>query len=128
MKSKNQKRVLAVDDETFVLRIIEDKLKSVNITVLTAENGKEAVEIAKKNQPHLILLDWMLPDIEGLTVLKMLKKQPQTAKIPVIMLTAKGEPSDEEECLRAGAVKFITKPFSPREILEIVQQILAKNP
>jgi two-component system alkaline phosphatase synthesis response regulator PhoP len=122
MKNRDQKKVLAVDDEAFVLRIIEDKLESANIAVLTAKNGQEAIEIAKKNQPHLILLDWMLPDIDGLTVLKILKKQPQTTNIPVIMLTAKGQPSDEEACLEAGAIKFITKPFSPRELLEIVQQ------
>jgi CheY-like chemotaxis protein len=127
MKSKDRKKVLAVDDEAFVLRIIEDKLESADITVLTAESGQKAIEVARKNQPHLILLDWMLPDIDGLTLLKILKKQPQTTRIPVIMLTAKGQPSDEEECLRAGAVKFITKPFSPREILEIVQKILAKT-
>ena len=118
------KRVLAVDDERFVVRMIEDILREGGIEALSASSGEEAVEKARANQPDLVLLDWMMPGMSGLEACRVLKVDPRTAHIPIVMLTAKGQAS-EEEAKRAGAIDYLTKPFSPRKLLQLIEGYLA---
>lgn len=118
------KRVLIVDDEGFVVRMIEDMLREGEIEALSAFSGEEAIEKARAEQPDLVLLDWMMPGMSGLEACRVLKKDPRTARIPIVMLTAKGQLRDEEEAKRAGAIDYLTKPFSPRKLLQLIEGYL----
>jgi len=118
------KRVLAVDDERFVVRMIEDILREGGIEALSAFSGEEAVEKTRAEQPDLVLLDWMMPGMSGLEACRALKVDPRTAHIPIIILTAKAQASDEEEAKRAGAIDHLTKPFSPRKLLQLIEGYL----
>lgn len=117
-------RVLVADDEAFVGRMIADALRSAGIEPLLASNGLEAIRIAKTEKPDLILLDWMMPKLSGIEVCRDLKRDPQTSYIPVLMLTVRAQVSDEEEGRQAGATHYLTKPFSPRKLLMLVQELL----
>jgi len=116
--------ILVVDDEPDILNLLEYNLKKAGYAVLQAKDGPEAIELAVKKQPDLILLDVMLPDMEGTEVLKRLKSKDATASIPVIMLTAKGEEIDKVVGFELGAEDYITKPFSPRELILRLKAVL----
>lgn len=120
-------KVIVIDDEPFILMMIEDKLKKAKIDVITLRDGKNAVEIIKKELPDLIILDWMMPEISGIEVCRILKKDPDLHHIPIFMLTAKGQDSDEQLGLRCGVTRYITKPFSPKSLLEMVQETIEKD-
>ncbi len=120
-------KILAVDDETDILNLLSYNLKKAGFSVLTAEDGPEALDIAGKECPALIVLDIMLPNMEGTEVLKRLKGEGGTRNIPVIMLTAKGEEIDRIVGLELGADDYITKPFSPRELILRVRAILKRG-
>ncbi|MCK4739770.1 MAG: response regulator [Deltaproteobacteria bacterium] len=120
-------KILTVDDEADILNLLSYNLKKTGYFVSQAEDGPEAIEIAKKERPDLILLDIMLPNMEGTEVLRRLKADPDTSNIPVIMLTAKGEEIDRIVGLELGAEDYITKPFSPRELLLRVKAILKRK-
>src|SRR6187431_1767348 len=109
--------VLVVDDETDILELITFNLQRQGLTVLTAENGIEAVRVAKDKTPDMIVLDLMLPGKDGFTVYKELRADPRTSSIPVLMLTAKGEVNDRIAGLELGADDYVTKPFSPKELV-----------
>ncbi len=121
------KKILAVDDEKDILKLLEYNLGKAGFDVICAEDGPEAIDIAKREQPDLIILDVMLPNTEGTEVLKALKKDFITDKIPVIMLTAKGEELDRVVGLELGADDYIVKPFSPKELLLRVNVLLRKK-
>lgn len=116
--------ILVVDDEPDILNLLEYNLKKAGYAVLQAKDGPEAIGLAVKKQPDLILLDVMLPDMEGTEVLKRLKSSAATAPIPVIMLTAKGEEIDKVVGFELGAEDYITKPFSPRELILRLKAVL----
>jgi phosphate regulon transcriptional regulator PhoB len=120
------KRVLVADDEPDVLNLVSLNLKGAGFTVLQAEDGLTALQQAKESLPALIVLDLMLPEMSGLEVCKVLKKDAQTAQIPVIMLTAKAEEIDRIVGLELGADDYITKPFSPRELVLRVKSVLRR--
>lgn len=120
------KRILVADDEPDVLNLVSLNLKSAGYTVLHAEDGLSALQQARESLPALIVLDLMLPEMSGLEVCKVLKKEPQTAQIPIIMLTAKAEEIDRIVGLELGADDYITKPFSPRELLLRVKSVLRR--
>lgn len=123
------KRILVADDEPDVLNLVTLNLKSAGFTVLQAEDGNAALQQARENLPSLIVLDLMLPEMSGLEVCKVLRKEPQTAQIPVIMLTAKAEEIDRIVGLELGADDYITKPFSPRELILRIKSVLRRvNP
>ena len=124
--SVKSKRILVVDDEEDILNLLSYNLKKAGFDVLTAEDGPEALELAVKELPGLILLDIMLPNMEGTEVLKRLKANPSTAGVPVIMLTAKGEEIDRIVGFELGADDYITKPFSPRELILRVRAIFKR--
>ena len=119
--------ILAVDDEEDVLELVRYNLDKNGYKVQTATSGEEAIEKARAKLPDLIILDIMLPGINGLDVCKRLKNDPKTDKIPVIMLTAKGEESDIITGLEIGADDYIAKPFSPKVLVARVRRILHRT-
>jgi two-component system phosphate regulon response regulator PhoB len=120
-----KKRVLVVDDEPDTVELIEFNLTNAGYDIVTAIDGAEALRKARAAEPDLIILDVMLPEIDGLQVCKLLRHDPATAKIPVLMLTAKAAEVDRILGLELGARDYVTKPFSPRELLLRVRNLLA---
>jgi two-component system phosphate regulon response regulator PhoB len=123
MKSK----ILVVDDETDAVDLIEFNLKGAGYDVVAANDGAEALRKARSVLPALIILDLMLPEIDGMEVCKQLKRDPATAKIPIIMLTAKAAEIDRVLGLELGADDYVTKPFSPRELVLRVKNMLKRG-
>jgi two-component system phosphate regulon response regulator PhoB len=119
--------VLVVDDETDILEMVALNLERQQFTVLTADNGITAVQVAREKLPDLIVLDLMLPGMDGFSVFKELRADPRTASIPVLMLTAKGDVNDRIAGLELGADDYITKPFSPRELLLRIRAVLKRS-
>ncbi len=120
-------KVLVFDDEPFILMMIEEKLKKANIDVKTFRESKNAVDIIRKEMPDLVILDWMMPEISGIEVCKMLGEDPDLDNIPIFMLTAKGQDSDEKLGIQCGVTRYITKPFSPKLLLELIQETIGKD-
>lgn len=119
------KKVLIVDDHAEVRRLVEMTLRVDDYEILQAQNGKEAIEIARNNKPDLIIMDIMMPgNIDGLKATRILKDDPETKDIIIIMLTAKGQEFDKEKGLEAGADDYFTKPFSPLELIKKVEEVL----
>jgi two-component system KDP operon response regulator KdpE len=116
-------RILVVDDEQRMVRFIRLNLEHDGFEVISAFNGKEALEKVRNALPNLVLLDVMLPDISGF---KILKKIREFSSVPVIMLTAKGEENDRVRGLEWGADDYVTKPFSPRELVSRVKAVLRR--
>ena len=127
MQKAQQSRILVVDDEPDILNLLEYNLKRAGFQAILAKDGPEAIEAAKAHRPDLVLLDIMLPDMEGTEVLRRLKAVEATASIPVIMLTAKGEEVDKIVGFELGAEDYITKPFSPRELILRVKAVLKRT-
>jgi DNA-binding response OmpR family regulator len=121
---KTRYKILAVDDEQRMVRFIQLNLEQDGFEVVTAYNGKEALEQVRTQLPDLILLDIMLPDINGFEVLKKIR---EVNNVPVIMLTAKGEEDDRIQGLELGADDYITKPFSPRELVSRIRAVLRRT-
>ncbi len=119
--------ILAVDDEPDVLELIEFNLKAAGFDVAKTIDGAEALKKARTLLPSLILLDLMLPEVDGLEVCKILRRDPVTAGIPIIMLTAKAGEIDRVLGLELGADDYVTKPFSPRELVLRVKAILRRQ-
>src|ERR1700749_2936034 len=120
------KRILVADDEPDVLQLVSTNLKNAGYNVLKAEDGLSALEQARQTSPALFVLDLMLPEMSGLEVCKVLKRETATNRIPVIMLTAKAEEVDRIVGLELGADDYITKPFSPRELVLRVKSVLRR--
>ncbi len=114
------KKVMVIDDEPFILMMIEDKFKRAGLDVVTLRESKGAMEVIKREKPDLIILDWMMPEVSGIDLCKQIKTDPEVSSIPIFMLTAKGQEDDEKLGLSCGADRYITKPFSPRTLLEVV--------
>ena len=127
MQKPAQVRILVVDDEPDILNLLEYNLKRAGFQAILAKDGPEAIEAAKAHRPDLVLLDIMLPDMEGTEVLRRLKALEATSLIPIIMLTAKGEEVDKIVGFELGAEDYITKPFSPRELILRVKAVLKRS-
>jgi DNA-binding response OmpR family regulator len=117
-------KVMVIDDEPFILMMIEDKLRRAGIDVVTLRESVGAVEKIRQEMPDLIILDWMMPEISGIEICKTIKSDPALSDIPIFMLTAKGQEDDEKLGLKSGVDRYITKPFSPRGLLEVVLENL----
>jgi two-component system KDP operon response regulator KdpE len=117
------KKILVVDDEERMLRFIRLNLEHDGFQVIEAVKGHEALDKMRTGMPDLILLDVMLPDLDGFEVLKMVR---EISNIPIIMLTAKGEEDDRVKGLELGADDYVTKPFSPRELVSRVKAVLRR--
>ncbi len=116
--------VLIVDDAPLNLQVLEGMLGSANIPAIKAQNGKEGIEFARLHRPDLILLDIMMPQMDGFQACEKLKDDPETENIPIIFLTAKNQTEDVLKGLELGAVDYITKPFNPKELLSRVKNQL----
>ncbi|MFA4992390.1 MAG: response regulator [Candidatus Omnitrophota bacterium] len=119
-------KILIVEDEKDIIKMLEYNLKKEGFKVLDARDGEDALDLALRQCPDLILLDLMLPGIDGLEVCKTLKKDTKTASIPIIMLTAKSQESDKVVGLELGADDYVTKPFSPRELIARIKAVLRR--
>jgi len=122
-----RERILIVDDEEDILKLLEYNLSKEGYLVSRAVTGEEALVKAKTEQPDLVILDLMLPGIGGLDVYRALRANPATDKIPIVMLTAKGEETDIVTGLELGADDYITKPFSPKVLVARVRAVLRRN-
>ncbi len=121
-----RKKILVADDEPDVLDLVALNLQRAGFDVLKADDGEQALRLAREEMPALLVLDLMMPGLSGLEVTKLLKQSPQTARIPVVMLTAKADEVDRIVGLELGADDYVTKPFSPREIVLRVQSVLRR--
>lgn len=126
MSKAASKTVLVADDEPDVLHLVSSNLKNAGFTVLSVGDGAAALEAARTERPALVVLDLMLPGMPGLEVCRSLKKDAATASIPIIMLTAKADEIDRIVGFELGADDYMTKPFSPRELVLRVQSVLRR--
>ncbi len=126
-KKMPKETILIVDDEEDIIELIKYNLKNEGYAVLTAQTGEQAIKIARHSLPDLMVLDLMLPGIDGLEVTKYLKNNEQTIDIPIVMLTAKGEESDIVTGLELGANDYISKPFSPKILIARIRAILRRR-
>lgn len=117
-------KILLADDETYSLRLLQMTLKKTGCEVIPCSDGLAAFEQAQSELPDLIVMDVMMPVLDGLGALAKLKSEAATKDIPVIMLTAKGQTLTRTEAEESGAALFLTKPFSPTELLEQVRKFL----
>jgi len=118
------KKILVVDDEESIRLLVSTTLEDEEFEIVEASDGKEALERVKEGKPDLILLDVMMPEINGLEVCRRLKGDPETKDIYIIMLTAKGQELDKEKGKEVGADEYFTKPFSPLAMIEKVNEVL----
>ncbi len=117
------KKILAVDDEKHIVRLIQVNLERAGYEVMTANDGQQALDLVAQETPDLIVLDWMMPQLNGMETLKRLKANDATAEIPVIMLTAKSNDADVFKGWQSGVDCYLTKPFNPMELLTFVKRI-----
>ncbi|MCO7245919.1 MULTISPECIES: phosphate regulon transcriptional regulator PhoB [Halomonadaceae] len=120
------KTVLIVDDEASIREMIAVALEMADYRVLEADNAQDAHAMVVDHQPDLLLLDWMMPGTSGIELARRLKREETTAELPIIMLTAKGEEDNKIQGLEAGADDYITKPFSPRELVARLKAVLRR--
>lgn len=123
----NNKNILIVDDEPHLVQLAAYNLKKARFTVFSAEDAEEALQEIKKTPIDLVLLDLMLPGIQGMELCRLLRSNPKTTNIPIIMLTAKSEESDKIHGLETGADDYMTKPFSPKELIARVNAVLRRS-
>jgi len=117
-------RILVVDDEVQITRVLRAYLEQAGFAVSTAYDGREALRLARQESPDLIILDLMLPEVDGLDVCRALRKE---SGVPIIMLTARVEETDRVIGLELGADDYVTKPFSPRELLARIRAVLRRR-
>lgn len=118
------KTILVADDESHILSVVSLKLRNAGFRVLTAADGQEALDVAQHERPDLLITDYHMPQLSGLELCRRLQQDPATRSIPAIMLTARGyhlEPHDTEQ---SGIRKMMSKPFSPRQLLATVNEVL----
>jgi len=120
-------KILVVDDEQDAVDLVAFNLKQAGFQVVAAHDGAEALDKVQKHQPDLIVLDVMMPELDGLEVCKLLRRDSATAGIPLLMLTAKASEVDRILGLELGADDYVTKPFSPRELVLRVRKLLARG-
>ena len=119
-------KILVVDDEIHILRVVAIKLKNNGFDVLTAADGKLGFETALEHKPDIIVSDYQMPNMTGIEMVKKLRQEKETSEIPVIMLTARGFAIEELEKVSLNIAEFLSKPFSPKELLNTIENILAQ--
>jgi CheY-like chemotaxis protein len=117
-------KALVVDDEPYMHRLLRHHLQRAGFQMLGAGNGREAIEVARREAPDLIVMDVMMPGMDGLSALKELKGTESTKSIPVIMITANAHHITRQEAEASGAALFLTKPFSPTQLLQVVRALV----
>jgi two-component system, OmpR family, alkaline phosphatase synthesis response regulator PhoP len=121
------RRILVIDDEAHIVQVLSLKLQNAGFDVLTATDGEEGFEVATKQLPALIITDFQMPYMTGLELCKALAAQPATARIPVIILTARGYALGAEDLEIGNVCDVLNKPFSPRAIVELINRILGAS-
>ncbi len=119
-------KILIIEDEAAIREMVDMSLAAAGFEVFQAESGEEGFSLLNEHVPDLILLDWMLPGMSGIDFARRIKKDPLCSEIPIIMLTARGEEEDKVRGLDSGADDFITKPFSPRELVSRIKAVLRR--
>jgi two-component system alkaline phosphatase synthesis response regulator PhoP len=119
-------KILVVDDEIYIVHILDFSLGMEGYEVVTALDGEQALHKVKSDRPDLVVLDIMMPKLDGYETCKILKNDPETKNIPVILLSAKGRNVDQKMGFQVGADDYITKPFSPRKLVERINMILGQ--
>lgn len=119
--------ILAVDDEAHILHVVSLKLKNAGYNVLTARDAEEALEVASTAQINLLITDFQMPGMSGLDLARKLHSEPGRKNLPAMLLTAHGLALEQVELAHAGITVCLSKPFSPRDLLEKVQQLLAQR-
>jgi two-component system, OmpR family, alkaline phosphatase synthesis response regulator PhoP len=119
-------KILVVDDEIYIVHILDFSLGMEGYEVITALDGEQALERMKAEKPDLVVLDIMMPKLDGYEVCKSIKSNPATKQTPVILLSAKGRNVDQKLGFDVGADDYITKPFSPRKLVERINQLLGQ--
>ncbi|MEX0759828.1 MAG: phosphate regulon transcriptional regulator PhoB [Tistlia sp.] len=119
--------ILLVEDEAALVTLLRYNLEREGFRLVDARDGEEALVLAKEETPDLILLDWMLPLMSGLEVCRQLRRAPETRSVPIILLTARGEEADKIRGLDSGADDYITKPFSPAELIARVRAVMRRT-
>ncbi len=118
------KRILVCDDDPVILRLLQVNLELEGYEVLLAHHGENALELANSEHPDLVILDIMMPRLDGYQTCRQLKESAATSDIPVIFLSAKAQQSDIEKGKQYGVEDYLTKPFDPNELIEVVQRVL----
>ncbi len=118
--------VLVVEDEPPLQKLLAYNLEAAGFETAQAFDGEEAVTLIEERPPDLLILDWMLPQLSGIELCRRLRRRPETARLPIIMLTARGEEHDRLRGLETGADDFVTKPFSPAELIARVRAVLRR--
>jgi len=119
-----QGKVLVVDDEVYILHILDFSLGAEGFDVITAADGEQALARARSERPDLIVMDIMMPRLDGYETCRRLKSDPTTKQIPVLLLTARGREEDRRRGMEAGADDYMTKPFSPNKLIARVTEML----
>ena len=119
--------ILIADDEPNQLELMSFNLSNAGYSIIKATNGKEAIELIENHSPDLIILDWMMPKMSGIDVCRTLRSRSETKQIPIIILSARSEDSDKSLGLDAGADDYISKPFSPKELISRVNALLRRS-
>ena len=119
-----EKKVLVVDDEIHIVHVVAIKLRNNGFEVISAENGAEAFELAREEKPDIIVTDFQMPAMTGLELVQKLRQCGQTKDIPVIMLTARGFAVEDEQKQQLRISEFLSKPFSPKELLRSIEDVL----
>ena len=120
-------QVLIVEDEAALVELLRYNLEKEGFRVTSAADGEEALSAIAENPPDLVILDWMLPLVSGLEVCRQIRRKPETRELPVIMLTARGEEADRVRGLEGGADDYISKPFSPSELVARVRAVMRRS-
>ena len=120
-------KILVVDDEIHIVHVVTIKLRNNGFDVITAENGADAFDLACKEKPDVIVTDFQMPGMTGLELIEKLRQNPDTLNVPVIMLTARGFAVEQEQKETLRISDCLSKPFSPRELLSIVEDVLHQS-
>ncbi len=120
------KHILLVEDDAAIAKLVRFKLENNGFKVTTATNGRKALDWLKENRPDLVLLDVMMPEMDGIETLEHMKGDETLRDIPVIMLSSKGQKTEIERCLFLGVDEYIVKPFSPAELLKRIRAVINK--
>ena len=120
-------KIFIIEDEPSIIKLVQHNLEKEGFIVSSSLNGNEGLKELKKFQPHLLLLDWMLPDLSGIDICKSIRRENNLKNLPIIMLTAKGESEDKIKGLNSGEDDYITKPFSFNEVLARINALLRRS-
>lgn len=123
----SERTILVADDESHILHVVSLKLRNAGFRVLTARDGAEALELAQQEKPDLLITDYHMPALSGLELCSRLQQDPRTSSIPAIMLTARGYQLEPQDTEKSGILRMLSKPFSPRELLTTVNEVLARK-